>query len=208
MKTPSLDNFYSLINKNILLAQAYTEISDLSFIIKSCRLKPYEYLSEKDNKTKLYRWWVDEHNNSLKVVKKELDIVYNDLSIDRNKIINTDLYYGLSMDKIIKMSKYLHIFVGKDDKEEIIITLLGIDNYFRSYLYSYGNWQQVSPLILGIKRLSIIRRNMDVRDFKELKIMEDCYSPCESKVEWLSFIPMSDNFRDVIKKNDSLLFLI
>ena len=42
MKSPSLDRFYLQISKAILLAASFTEIEELSFIIKSCRLKPYD----------------------------------------------------------------------------------------------------------------------------------------------------------------------
>ena len=45
----------------ILLVQSYTEIPELSFIIKSCRLKPYSYFfKEQSNKIILYSWWFDE----------------------------------------------------------------------------------------------------------------------------------------------------
>jgi len=45
MKNPSLDSVYNSLNKHILLAESYTEIKKLAFIIKACRLKPYDYFN-------------------------------------------------------------------------------------------------------------------------------------------------------------------
>ena len=74
--------------------KSYTEIRNLSFIIKSCRLKPTKYyFGDKQNKTILYKEWFDEYNNSLIITRdKSPKIIYGDLSI--NKFSYTDLYYG------------------------------------------------------------------------------------------------------------------
>ena len=99
MKTPSLDKLYTQLNKHILLAQSYTEVPELFFIIKSCRLKPNKYVfEEKSSKVVLYRDWFDEFGNSLQIKDKKLNLIYNNLSLDANKIVCTDLYYGLSLD--------------------------------------------------------------------------------------------------------------
>src|SRR5512147_1224007 len=117
MKSPSIDSFYTKLDKHILLAQSYTEVGGLFFIIRACRLKPYSYVFEKrSEKIVLYRHWVDEFGNSVHITtKKRFQLIYNDLSLDRSSLVCTDLYHGLSLDKIAKISKLAYLFVGKDE---------------------------------------------------------------------------------------------
>ena len=105
MRYSSIDSLYAHINKHILLAQGYTEIPELYFIIKSCRLKPYEYVFEGSNKLALCPRWIDEHGNSFLIENKDILIKYNDLSLDKNKIICTDLYCGSSLKKLQKLAR-------------------------------------------------------------------------------------------------------
>jgi hypothetical protein len=206
MKSPSLDNFYAIFNKHILLAQGYSEIKELSFIIKSCRLKPYNYIfshKNRDKKLILYTNWIDEHGNSLKISKK-LKIKYNDLSLDHNKIICTDLYYGLSLDKIIKISKLAFIFTAKDEdlfQDCLIVAFLGIDNYLRAYLYLYDEWQQIAPILLGIKNLKTIYKHIDAPNFIELKIKENIPFPCLSPKGWITSLPVSNEFLQILERH-------
>lgn len=212
MKSPSLDVIHNKLNRCILLAQSYTEINELFFIIKTCRLKPYSYIfGDKTNKLILHNWWFDEFGNSLKITdKKKIKITYNDLSLDRDKIICTDLYYGLSLDKIIKMSKLAYICVGKDEdlyQDCLMVAFLGIDNYFRAYMYLYGEWQQVSPLLLGMKNLQLISKNTDIRYFKEYTKKENCPIPCISGQQWLTFMPVSQEFTELLTSQCDKLIL-
>ena len=152
MRSPSLEFIHAKIEKSIKLIAAYTKNAELEFIIKACRLKPYDYIfKERKDKTILYDWWFDEFGNSLILNDKKISLIYNDLKLDKKKIVNTDLYFGLSLKKITKMSKLVYIIAGKDDDEYrdfYLITLLGIDDHLRSYLYMYDEWQQVSPLLM------------------------------------------------------------
>ena len=78
MKSLSIDRLHYKLNKCILLAQAYTEIDDLYFIFKSCRLKPIDFFKAKTYKTILYRTWIDEFNNSVNISNnKSIKIIYN-----------------------------------------------------------------------------------------------------------------------------------
>ena len=156
----------------------------------------------------MYRLWVDEFNNSLQLKGKKLSIIYNDLLLDGSKIICTDLYYGLSIKKIIKMSKLIYLCAGFDeDKQEetFFLTLLGLDNYLRSYLYLYGEWQQVSSLLLGLSHLKILSRHTDIQYFRNLPKKENYPLPCLSAREWLSVIPTSQSFLDEVKKQHETL---
>ena len=198
MKSPSLDVLYAQLDKHILLVQSYTEISNLFFVIKSCRLKPYQYVFEnKQSKLILYKWWFDEFGNSFKLNGKKPQLIYNDLSLPRKDIVCTDLYYGLSLEKIIKISKLAYICFGKDEDYQqdcMIVTLLGIDNYLRSFMYLYGEWQQVSPLLIGLEQLKMIAANRDIKYFKQLEIKENSPIPCISSEQWLTYVPPRKEF--------------
>lgn len=211
MKSPSLDNIYAQLNKHILLAQSYSEIKELFFIIKSCRLKPYSYiLEDKNNKLILHNHWIDEFNNSLHITKnKKIKLTLNDLSIDKDKIICTDLYYGLPLDKILKISKLVYLSTGKDEdtfEDCCLISCLGIDNYLRTYIYMYGEWSQVSSLLLGLKNLKTISKQIDIDNFIELNNKENIVLPCISGRAWLVCLPATDEFLQLIEKQCEIIF--
>src|SRR5271154_4567138 len=172
MRSPSIEFFHAKIDKLIKLAQSYTEVEELEFIIKACRLKPHDYVfGDRHDRIVLHRWWVDEFGNSLNIIKnKRIVITYNDLSLNK-KLACTDLYYGLSMDRIVKMSKMLYLCAGKDEdlyQDCYLLSLLGEDDHLRTYLYWYGEWQQVSPLLMGMKHLKLLADNADVRYFRQV----------------------------------------
>lgn len=202
MRTPSIEYFHAKIEKFILLAQSYTEIDALEFIIKACRLKPYAHVfQERSKDITLHRWWFDEFGNSLNIAKKKIDIVYNDLRLDRKKIICTDMYYGLSMDRVVKMSKLAYLCTGKDEdlyQDCYLLTLLGMDDHFRSYLYWYGEWEQVSPLLLGMKHLKTLISHTDIKYFRQFHNASPL--PCVSSDTWLTYLPASGDFLDIIKR--------
>jgi hypothetical protein len=207
MKSPSIERLHDKLNKQIKLAQSYTEIDGLEFIIKACRLKPYDYIcqerKDRDNRIIVHKLWVDEFGNSFNIIKnKRIHITYNDLRLDRTKIVSTDLYYGLSLNQVVSMSKLFYLIVGKDEdlyKDCCLITFLGIDNHLRSYLYWYGEWQQVSPLLMGIKNLQLIADNLDNRYFIRLKNKNNSIMPCVSSVSYISYLPICKEFLDTIK---------
>lgn len=210
MKSPSLDSFYQKIEKKILLAQAYTEIKELSFIIKSCRLKPYSYVFEdRENKITLHKWWFDEFGNSLKILdNKKIKIIYNDLSLDREKITCTDLYFNLEIPKILKMSKLAYIATGKEEdfyQDSYMLNFLGMDNYWRSYLYLYDEWIQVSPLLLKLNTLQFITKKRELKYFLEFNNKNNMPIPCLSSKQWLTYLPVSENLLTILKKEHEML---
>jgi hypothetical protein len=213
MKSLSLESIYAKLHRNILLAESYTEIPELSFIIKACRLKPFSYFFEnKTNKLTLITWWFDEFGNSLKITKnKRLKVIQGDLSLDRSKIICTDLYQGLSIDKTIKMSKCAYFCYGQDEdiyQDCLLVSLLGIDNYLRTYLYMYGDWKRVSPLLIGIKNLKLIARHTDIQYFHEFTIKENTGLPCQEARVWLTCLPAKTEFLKILEKQCSIAFAI
>jgi hypothetical protein len=202
MKSISIDNLYNKIRQKILLAESYTEYTDLSFIIKASRLKP------SDNNLTLERKWIDEYGNSLNIVKnKKIKIIKNDLSIDNTQLICTDLYDGLPIYKIGKVSKLVYLLTGKDEdfqEEHLIIAFLGIDNFLRVYYIYDGQMTMTSPLSLGMKVLKSIAENRDIKYFTELNNKELVLFPCINQKSWISFYPASNQFLEIIYKECEL----
>jgi len=212
MKVPSLDRLYIKLDKCVMLVEAYTEIKSLSFIIKACRLKPHDYVfGKRNNTTILYDKWFDEYGNSFTINnKKKIDIIYNDLRL-KDKITSTDLYYGLSLPHIAKISKLVHLITGRDEdlyQECYLLSFLGIDDYLRSYLYYYGEWQQVSPLMMGIKNLKIVAKYRGIRKFKQIIKKENSILGCVGSTSWISSVPVSDGFLEMFKNKHELLVSI
>lgn len=210
MKSPSLDKFYTQIDRHILLAQAYTEIKSLFFIIKACRLKPYDYVfSKRDDKLILFRKWFDEFGNLFEIsTNKRIKISYNDLSLNRDKIVSTDLYYGLSLDKVAKISKLSYVFLGKEEdsyQDCILIAFLGIDNYLRVFVLEDEDWKQISPLVLGINNLKFIGANRDIKYFREHPIKENAPIPCLAPEAWLTYMPSNRVFAALIERRCQLI---
>lgn len=204
MKSPSLDILYTQLHKHILLAQAYIEIKELFFIIKACRLKPYDYIENKSDKLILYRKWFDEFGNSFEITNnKRVKITYNDLSLDRQKIVCTDLYYGLSIENVVKISKLAFVCLGKEEdtyQDCVVLTFLGIDNYLRSFVFTNEEWHPVSPLILGLKTLRTIGANRDLRYFREVSIKENAPIPCLAPEAWLTYMPPNRVFTALMER--------
>lgn len=204
MKSPSLDILYTQLHKHILLAQAYIEIKELFFIIKACRLKPYDYIESKSDKLVLYRKWFDEFGNSFELTNnKRVKITYNDLSLDRQRIVCTDLYYGLPVENVVKISKLAFVCLGKEEdtyQDCVVLTFLGIDNYLRSFVFTNGEWYPVSPLILGLKTLRTIGINRDLRYFREVSIKENAPIPCLAPEAWLTYMPPNRVFTALMER--------
>lgn len=201
MSNITIEELYVRIHKHITLLQSYTEIKGLAYVIQACRLKPTSYVFDGKKKVGVYRCWYDEFGNTLNIVNKTPRIIYNNLSIDRNKIQNTDLYYGLSLSKIIKASKVAHLTIGKDDDWQdnfTILTLLGIDNHLRSYMLLQKEWAIISPLYIGIDSLLQIAQNQDLKFFKKLPNSVNNLLPCQDLQQWLTCIPTSKLFNSVI----------
>lgn len=212
MRSPSIERLYATLNRHIKLTQSYTEIEGLAFIIKACRLKPYDYIFGKRNtKLVLIRNWIDEHGNSFTINNKKINITYNDLKLDRKRIVCTDLYYGLSLENVAKMSKLVYLVAGKDEdllQECYLLTFLGIDDHLRSYLYLYGEWQQVSPLIMGMKSLILLAKHLEIKYFHQIGKKENSAMPCVDGRSWISLVPVSNGFLDIIKEQYKILLPI
>ena len=210
MRSPSIEWLHAKLDKQIRLTESFTEIKGLEFIIKACRLKPYDYIfSERDSKITLHKWWFDEFGNSLTVTKaKKINITYNDLRLDKDNIVSTDLYYGLTIDNVAKMSKLVHLIIGKDEdlyQDCCLMTFLGIDDHLRSYLYWYGEWQIVSPLLIGLNGLKRIASHLDIKYCSQIENKENFAIPCISGQVWLSCLPAGPTFLSEIDKQSETI---
>jgi hypothetical protein len=162
-------------------------------------MKPYDIFFRKEKYSlKLYKHWFDEFGNSLhiktKTRGKHIEIIYNDLSLKEKSILCTDFYFGLPIAKIARISSLLHLFIGKDDDENkmIIISFLGIDGFFRSYIYTDEGWKRVPTIMLGVNILRGIARNIDIQYFIELKEYKIIPSFLLKEVEYLSRLSSND----------------
>lgn len=206
MISPNLDHFYINIDKSLDLLKSYMEIKNLPFIIKTCRLKPIEYFIKPNNQVILYKHWIDEFNNSFKIINRnDYNIIYNDLSVTKYNT-NTDLYYGLNISKISKMSKLAHIIIGNhldpEYKNMMFVSFLGLDDYFRTFMWD-GEWVRISPLILGLDRLEYISRNTFVKNFLNFSILE-ISPPCLGDKEWLCCLPAREDFLQWLQREYDL----
>ena len=210
MRSPSIEWLHAKLDKHIRLASSYTEVPELEFIIKACRLKPYDYIfEERSNKLSLYRQWFDEFGNSLAIIKnKRIRITYNDLRLNKKRVTCTDLYAGLSVDRVAKMSRLAYAIVGKDEDEYqdcCLLVFVGIDEHLRAYLYWQEEWQQVSPLLLGMKDLKNLANRLDVKHYQMTENKEISAVPCVSSKTWLSYLPPSPAFLSELSKQSELI---
>ena len=212
MRSTSLETLYNRLHNYIMLATAFYEIQELDFIIKACRLKPYKFIiEERSRSTTLYNHWFDEFNNSVIFKKKEVKIIYNDLKLI-NKSFTTDLYYKIDISKILKISKLCYISIYKNIEDNYyestyFITLLGIDNYLRTFVFEDG-WKQISSLSLGFESLKNLYKFREIRYFKNFSILENGVMPCEEATRWISYMPVSEEFLEEIKQFDEIYSLL
>lgn len=220
-KSITLEHFYQDISKHILLAQNYLELPSLTFLIKSCRLKPKNMMENKNKNLVLHKEWIDEWGNSVYLSKenekpKRTKIIYNDLSIDRTKLIQTDIYFGLSMEKIAKISKLVFISFGIDEdyyQPSYFLSFLGWDEYLRTYMYYQNEWQQVSSLMLGERNIRAIWNKYKAKEIKwnfyeytgQFYKLKYHPIPCVRGNQWLCFLPSSHEFITILEKNHGMI---
>jgi hypothetical protein len=191
----SLQEYYDTFNKFILLAQSYSQIPELSFIIKSCRFKSSININTL-TRFVVHKKWIDEYSNSINIFKKRITVDFNNISIDRKYLLDSDLYSGLKLEKVIKISTLCFMALGKDDdldKNCCLLSFYGIDNFFRTFLLLQDRWQKVSPILMGISNLKKIHNNLNIKTYVEIKNKENIL-PCEQIKSWLCYLPASRDF--------------
>lgn len=156
--------------------ESFTQKKGFAYLLRSLRLRPYDVIANGGKfNINLYNLWFDDQGNSITFKSKRIYINHYDLNIDKKYTINTDLYSHLPLSKIIKISKYIYILHGTDhdlDNDTIIITCLGIDDYFRSFVLYNGEIHKVPTLYLGLDLLLRYVNNTDIEYMKDLKVTE------------------------------------
>jgi hypothetical protein len=202
MNDNTIENLYAKLDDHINLVESYSQINNISNLIKFCRLKPYLFMFENRLiRLRMFRKWYDEFGNSLVFNKdNSIEIIYNDLELNDKINPNTDIYCGLSIDKIIKFSKLSHCYYGKDEdlnEDFCLLTFLGIDNYFRTYLYSYGEWKPASPLLMGFENLVEVTNMIGIKKYCHFTMKKNIL-PCVKGKAWLSSVPVTEDLLQII----------
>jgi len=158
MSRYTIEEFYDKINDHIITVGGWKDDPGIGSVIKMCRLKPYQMLTDKKDRynLKLHKHWVDEYGSSLFVLKTKLKVVLDDLTIDRKLLQCTDMYDGLSITQVSSISKL--VWATKDK----MIGFLGLDDYLRVFVWLDGQWVKRSPLLLGIEALKQIVKHRDM----------------------------------------------
>lgn len=204
MKNFSLTTIYQKIIRNIRVLVGYTEEPDYEFIIKACRLKPFDYyFNNARKKIVLHRKWFDEYGNSFLLNGKIPEILFGDVEMLGKYNVCTDIYEGLDIVRTKKISKLVCLFQGKILEQDIFyISFLGIDNYLRTFVIYEDKIEKISSLYLGMGILKQISENIDIKYFTKLKLSKSKLPPsCESGLGWLSYLPMHKDFEALIKNN-------
>lgn len=189
----------------------YVEEERMPFIMKACRLKAYDGLFTSMPKApRLERLWVDEHYNSVRIHRdKRLKFIFNDLSIQRHKIVTTDIYANVEMTDLPKISKLAYLAILHDEDAHnpaYLVSFLGQDNFLRTRIYTDGGWQIISPLYLGFKLLKMIASNLETNYF--IDIDQKTMSPTLPLVcgrQWIAMWPPHKHTVSVINREKPFL---
>lgn len=196
-KIQTIEEYYLRFNSELNIISGYLDDNTIRDILIKCRMKPYGLRARDGVRKILRRHWIDEFGNSLYLDKKTIRIVPNDLSILERNIIHTDLYEGLTIDKILKISKMAYFFLGSEDNNYIkIISLLGIDNYIRTYIKHEEKWERISSILLGVDVVRVIVDNESIGSWKKINTGDNRIIPCTNIEEWLVCTPIPTQFWD------------
>jgi hypothetical protein len=196
----TLEEYYDIFYKFILIAQAYSEIPELSFIIKSCRFRSNIILTSESRIT-AHKKWIDDWGNSINLSKNKIKVIFNDLLINKENLFSTDLYSGLDLERVIKISTLAFIGLGRDDdlnKNCCLLSFFGIDRFFRTFLLLYDEWKKVAPILIGVHNLRKIYENLDLKNYIQIKNKENIL-PCVEGKSWLSCLPASEEFIKLVE---------
>jgi hypothetical protein len=214
-----IDRLHINIHSSIELAAALMKMPCIADIIRLCQMTPKNlidknhsnelyYNSDVKTTSHYYSHWVDPFGHVMKLNKSHgwFEIQPYIIGARSENIYNRDMYAGLSIAKIAKISKFIDILFGKDiDLEEdyIVLTFLGIDDKLRTYVYIYGEWESYPSLLIGSKALRDISENKAMSEFKEIRAARRIIYECSSQKRWLSALPLPKELSIMIDGNDA-----
>ena len=205
-----LERFYKKNSLRINAVSGYIEDDRIAYIIKSCRLKPYDVLSG-IGAGELDRCWADEYRNSMRVHKdKRLKLIFNDLSIDPEYILTTDMYANVNLTDLPKISKLAYFSIIPDEIESnnyvYIVSFLGNDNYFRTRIFIENRWTRISTLYLGLRLLHTITDHLSTNYFIELDPKKvSTMLPLGIGRHWITFWPPHRHAVSVLNREKPFL---
>jgi hypothetical protein len=142
--------------------------------------------------------------------KKRINFIFDDLSLDLEELPCTDVYFGLSMDKVKDISNMVMIHAGTDEdflEPCFFLNFLGLDGFFRSFLFFGGQWKKVSALMMGehgFRNFARIREKIDKGEnsFFQIRMSPEKSMPvpCIRVDQWLTSLPVQEKFLDQLKK--------
>jgi hypothetical protein len=205
----SIEWVHAKLEKHMRLVEGYSNIKGLAWILKACRMRPFDYVVSYQNTIVLHNQWQDEFGNLLTIDKdRKVVITYQDLRL-LGKTSCTDLYYGLSIEKVIKISRQVMVVYGKDEdllEDCALLIFLGLDEHYRAYLQWHGEWSQVSPLLVGVPTLRFMAKHAKDRGFFPYRKKENTIAPCVRGGALLTSLPTTGRpFAKVLGKKRSEL---
>jgi hypothetical protein len=176
-KSVDIYSLYDRLDRSIKVLSANIKDKNMIHLIKACRYKPLKFLSNKKTNELLYTDWIDEFNHVISFSKKRGRFTqfkdYYYLNAERN--ITTDMYYGLDVYKIHKISTRVYCVTGFseiDDSLNIYLCFLGIDGFLRAFWYFDGewlpaptNWMEPNKILslLGFGKINIKCKVMNIK---------------------------------------------
>jgi hypothetical protein len=175
-----IEKVYVKLEKSFFALDGFMD-DDLSGLFKMCRLKPYRIFTGGKYRweTRVHRHWIDEYGCSVRIEKKKLVVLMNDLDVDRKWLHCTDLYGGLGVSRTSLISK-----MGFGNEK--LVGLLGLDGYLRVFV-RLDKWVDCSPLMFGIEGLKLI---WSLRDVKHVQKIGN---------EWVFGMPISKEMIDSLE---------
>lgn len=206
----SIESFYVDFEKHVQLVEAYTEKDGVAFLIRMCRLRPYDIVYKKySEELILHRHWIDEYGNSLFILnKRNFSIKLNDLNLDRAKLVNSDLYGQLTVDRVLKISKVVYSLFGRDEDflaPHAVIASLGLDDFCRAFVYYCGEWKAYPPLYLGAWLLRKIGQVPEEKGFRKLFNSKPLIYPCAEQIGCIGLWPPSNQFISFLQGQDETI---
>jgi len=216
-----IERFHIQLEAYINLAAKFVEKPEVAFMIRSCRMKPKAMMTsgrkiaEELKTLTLQKEWFDEWGNSVAIQKNSLPanrvgFNFEDLTIERDDLSSSDIYFGLSLENVKKVSRVVMVSVGIDEdflEPCCLLSFLGLDGFLRSHLLFCGEWNQVSPLYMGEQGFRVLFKTLQKIDDGEgvvFKIQQgkekSLPTPCFRADQWISCLPVSKEFLETLKK--------
>ena len=146
-------DMYNKLEKCVQLFSIKNNCPDFSKIVYSCKLLPSNIKKQiiPKNAT-MYNEWYDEYNSSIYYCSK-LKVKQNNITVPTH---SSDLYRNLPIEKMAKLSVAFYLCITQEEElknEFFIVSLLGLDNHIRSYMYYDNSWINISTLSIGVNNI-------------------------------------------------------